>query len=256
MQLDRRSRMYVAMVLVAYMAYEAKVQLARNVLFTTGGGVKHLEESLAASVDAGKLGGGAPTAHGKADVHGAHAAVPASGHAHPKRVAARLLDQTAAAEHEIEDDGLLPRANAKVSERAVAFANELYDLDVGHLNNARTLSDKAARLAHTLLWQFDMNRDGYLRIDPPGCEAAGTCEAEADGAAMSVMLFFRGRGFDHHQITAYAKEYDVDGPPVEGALRKKDHRLSGDELAKMIEDFLAGEDPPEPPQDEGEKPEL
>ena len=79
MQLDRRSRMYVAMVLVAYMAYEAKVQLARNVLFTTGGGVKHLEESLAASVDAGKLGGGAPTAHGKADVHGAHAAVPASG---------------------------------------------------------------------------------------------------------------------------------------------------------------------------------
>ena len=69
MQLDRRSRMYVAMVLVAYMAYEAKVQLARNVLFTTGGGVKHLE-SLAASVDAGKLGGGAPTAHGKADVHG------------------------------------------------------------------------------------------------------------------------------------------------------------------------------------------
>ena len=70
MQLDRRSRMYVAMVLVAYMAYEAKVQLARNVLFTTGGGVKHLEESLAASVDAGKLGGGAPTAHGKADVHG------------------------------------------------------------------------------------------------------------------------------------------------------------------------------------------
>ena len=64
MQLDRRSRMYVAMVLVAYMAYEAKVQLARNVLFTTGGGVKHLEESLAASVDAGKLGGGVDDVHG------------------------------------------------------------------------------------------------------------------------------------------------------------------------------------------------